>query len=55
MKIDILFILISYFTEGGICYMTLTEKEYPKKLAFMYLEEMRNGFESELESQYGER
>ncbi|GLC45562.1 SNAP receptor [Pleodorina starrii] len=33
-----------YLIDGGVCYLTLTEKGYPKKLAFQYLEELTNEF-----------
>ncbi|CDR95343.1 vesicle transport protein, putative [Babesia bigemina] len=40
-----------YMVEGGICYMTVTSTEYPKKLAFLYLAELCAAFEKELETQ----
>lgn len=30
--------------EGIVCYLTLADKNYPKKLAFQYLEELHNEF-----------
>ncbi|KAG2483484.1 hypothetical protein HYH03_017666 [Edaphochlamys debaryana] len=33
-----------YLIDQGVCYLTLTEKGYPKKLAFQYLEELTNEF-----------
>jgi vesicle transport protein SEC22 len=33
-----------YLIDAGVCYLTLTEKGYPKKLAFQYLEELSNEF-----------
>lgn len=33
-----------YLIEGGVCYLTLTDKGYPKKLAFQYLEELQSEF-----------
>ncbi|KAL4458104.1 hypothetical protein ABPG75_012969 [Micractinium tetrahymenae] len=34
-----------YVIDGGeVCYLTLTEKAYPKKLAFQYLEELQSEF-----------
>jgi hypothetical protein len=33
-----------YLIDQGVCYLTLTEKAYPKKLAFQYLEELTNEF-----------
>jgi vesicle transport protein SEC22 len=36
--------MFHYIVEGGICYLTLTEKGYPKKLAYEYLEELQKEF-----------
>ena len=33
-----------YLTEAGVCFLTLTEKGYPKKLVFQYLEELSGEF-----------
>ena len=33
-----------YIIENNVCYLTLTERAYPKKLAFQYLEELNNEF-----------
>eukprot|EP01026_Neomeris_dumetosa_P045497 TRINITY_DN38526_c0_g1_i1.p1 TRINITY_DN38526_c0_g1~~TRINITY_DN38526_c0_g1_i1.p1 ORF type:complete len:218 (+),score=8.87 TRINITY_DN38526_c0_g1_i1:180-833(+) len=33
-----------YLIEGGVCYLTLVEKGYSKKLAFQYLEELQKEF-----------
>lgn len=33
-----------YLIEGDVCYLTLTDKSYPKKLAFQYLEELQSEF-----------
>ncbi len=38
----------------GICYLTLTDKAYPKRLAFLFLEEISKDFVSELQEEYGE-
>ncbi|CAL5183015.1 unnamed protein product [Lathyrus oleraceus] len=32
-------------SEGRVCYLTMCARAYPKKLAFQYLEELRNEFE----------
>ncbi|CAN0198565.1 unnamed protein product, partial [Hapterophycus canaliculatus] len=40
--------------EQGICYLTLAEKGYPKRLAFLYLEEIHQEFVGELRQDYGE-
>lgn len=36
---------LSYIIEGGVCYLALCERGYPKKLAFQYLEELQNEFQ----------
>lgn len=34
-----------YLVDGGdVCFLTLTEKAYPKKLAYQYLEELQSEF-----------
>lgn len=40
--------------EQGICYLTLAEKGYPKRLAFLYLEEIHQEFVGELRQDHGE-
>ncbi|CAI5524425.1 unnamed protein product [Closterium sp. Naga37s-1] len=40
-----------YIVEGGVCYLTLCERSYPKKLAFQYLEELQREFEKVNRSQ----
>lgn len=37
--------LFNYIIEGRVCYLTLCDRSYPKKLAFQYLEELKNEFE----------
>ncbi len=37
--------LYSYLIEYDVCYLTLCEKTYPKKLAFSYLEELQKEFQ----------
>lgn len=37
--------VFSYIIEGHVCYLTLCDRSYPKKLAFQYLEELKNEFE----------
>lgn len=34
-----------YIVENGVCYMALTARGYPKRLAFAYLEELQQLFE----------
>ncbi|CAE7463412.1 SEC22B, partial [Symbiodinium microadriaticum] len=38
----------------GICYLTLTDKSYPKRLAFLFLEEIAKDFVSDLQEEYGD-
>lgn len=35
----------SYIIEGHVCYLTMCDRAYPKKLAFQYLEDLKNEFE----------
>ncbi len=46
--------IFHYMIDNGICYLTLTDKGYPKRLAFLFLEEISRDFESELKSEYGD-
>lgn len=43
-----------YMIDQGICYLTLTEKSYPKRLAFLFLEEISKDFEADLRDEYGD-
>nr|GMC73097.1 25.3 kDa vesicle transport protein [Ipomoea batatas] len=38
-------ITLSYVIEGRVCYLTMCDRSYPKKLAFQYLEDLKNEFE----------
>ncbi|KAJ7567049.1 hypothetical protein O6H91_02G130200 [Diphasiastrum complanatum] len=40
-----------YIIEGGVCYLTLCERSYPKKLAYQYLEDLQREFEKTNRSQ----
>lgn len=44
----------SYVIDQNICFLTLADKGYPKKLAFAYLEEIKEGFAAELYHDHGE-
>ena len=33
-----------YLIQGDVCYLTLTDRSYPKKLAYQYLEELQSEF-----------
>ncbi|CAN0446369.1 unnamed protein product [Discosporangium mesarthrocarpum] len=46
--------MFHYTIEQGICYLTLTDRAYPKRLAFLYLEEIRETFVEELRRDHGE-
>lgn len=35
----------SHIIEGRVCYLTMCDRAYPKKLAFQYLEDLKNEFE----------
>jgi len=48
------FPLGSYIIEDGICYLTLAEKTYPKKLAFAFLDDIKDGFIAELQADHGD-
>ncbi|RLN84535.1 hypothetical protein BBJ28_00021976 [Nothophytophthora sp. Chile5] len=39
----------SYLIQEGVCYLTLADRGFPKRLAFLYLEEVHAGFVEELE------
>ncbi|GIX64274.1 synaptobrevin family protein [Babesia caballi] len=42
-----------YIVEDGICFMTVTYSDYPKKLAFLYLADVCAAFTNELSAQFG--
>eukprot|EP00586_Coscinodiscus_wailesii_P015638 CAMPEP_0172495914 /NCGR_PEP_ID=MMETSP1066-20121228/79723_1 /TAXON_ID=671091 /ORGANISM="Coscinodiscus wailesii, Strain CCMP2513" /LENGTH=224 /DNA_ID=CAMNT_0013267927 /DNA_START=49 /DNA_END=723 /DNA_ORIENTATION=- len=44
-----------YLIKDNVCYLTLTESSYPKRLSFLYLEEVSNGFIEELKRDYGDQ
>ena len=35
-----------YIIDNDVCYLTLVERSYPKKLAYQYLEELQREFSS---------
>lgn len=43
----------SYMVKNGVIYLTLADKKYPQKLAFLYLNEVQEAFQSELKNTYG--
>ncbi|EIE22158.1 R-SNARE protein, Sec22-family [Coccomyxa subellipsoidea C-169] len=44
MSVDSGPFVFHYIIQGGVCYLTLTDKSYPKKLAYQYLEELQSEF-----------
>ena len=36
--------IFHYLIEADVCYLTLTDRGYPKKLAYQYLEELQSEF-----------
>ena len=54
MSIDTNPFIFHYIIENGICYLALTEKGYPKRLAFLFLEEIGREFTDYLKLEYGE-
>lgn len=45
---------LSYTIDKGICYLTLTDKSYPKRLAFLFLDDISREFELDLQAEYGD-
>lgn len=43
-----------YLIDNGICYLTLTDKSYPKRLAFLFLEETAKEFVADLKQEHGD-
>jgi vesicle transport protein SEC22 len=46
-------VLFHYLLDGGICFLTVAGKSFPKRLAFAYLEEVHRAFIEELKRHYG--
>lgn len=46
-------ILFHYIVDGGICYLALGGKSFPKRLVFAFLEEVHRAFLEELKRHYG--
>ena len=44
----------SYVIESGICYLTLTDRGYNKRLAFLFLEEISREFVNYLTMEHGD-
>ena len=46
-------IFFHYIVEGGVCYLALAGKSFPKRLVFAFLEEIQRAFVEELKRHYG--
>ena len=46
MSVDSGPFVFHYLIEADVCYLTLTDKSYPRKLAYQYLEELQSEFTS---------
>jgi vesicle transport protein SEC22 len=46
--------IFHYIIENGVCYLALADKAYPKRLAFLFLEEISKDFENELRRDHGD-
>lgn len=46
-------VVFHYLLEGGVCYLALAGKSFPKRLVFAYLEEIHRAFLEELKRHYG--
>ena len=44
MSVDAGHFVFHYMIEDDVCYLTLTEAKYPKKLAYQYLDELHSEF-----------
>jgi hypothetical protein len=42
-----------YMTRDSLCFLTLTEESYPKRLAFIYLEEVADVILQEFTQEFG--
>ena len=43
----------NYINQDGVCYLCLTDKAYPKRLAFSYLEELQREFMNKFRDEIG--
>jgi len=46
--------IFSYMTREGLCFLTLTEEKYSRRLAFVYLEEIADAILGELIKEFGD-
>ena len=42
-----------YMVRDSLCFLTMTEASYPKRVAFLYLDEVADVVLSELANEYG--
>lgn len=42
-----------YLTRESLCFLTMTESQYPKRMAFLYLDEIADMILSELVREFG--
>ena len=42
-----------YMQRDSLCFLTLTEESYPKRLAFLYLEEVADAIMQEMVQEFG--
>lgn len=54
MSIESSSFVFHYTIDRGICYLVLTDKTYPKRLAFLFLEEISRDFVADLNAEYGD-
>ncbi|KAL7549899.1 hypothetical protein ACHAWF_013158 [Thalassiosira exigua] len=47
-------LVFHYLVRDALCYLTLTERSYPKRLAFLYLEEVADAFLESLAQDHGD-
>ena len=53
VKSSFSFFFNSYMTEKGVAFLVLADKQYPQKLAFVFLQEVCEAFFVELQNTYG--
>jgi vesicle transport protein SEC22 len=45
--------VFSYMVRDSLCFLTMTESSYPKRVAFLYLDEVADMILGELANEYG--
>jgi vesicle transport protein SEC22 len=46
--------IFHYVIEDGVCYLTLTDRSYPKRLSFLFLEDISREFVASLKNDFGD-